>query len=96
MSKFLLKFENTANVGDLIKAYDFEPIPGRTERYVIGRVIRKGDITSDGGSYKGYVIEVVKDTAFPKNAREIVAVPYEVSMFDYDNRVSVVTEEVAA
>lgn len=40
----MLKFENCAEVGQMIKAYDFKPMPGRPGSYLIGRVIAKGPI----------------------------------------------------
>lgn len=83
-----LKFEHTAEVGDVIKAYDFEPMEGRPERYVIGRVVRKGWV--EEAMCKGYVVQVFEDTAFPDDSRSEVLVPFQVSMLEYDTRVTVV------
>ena len=35
-----LKFQNKFKVGDKIKAYDFEPMPDRPDRFVVGSVIK--------------------------------------------------------
>ena len=40
----MLKFENTANVGDMIRAYDFEPMSDRPDSYLVGEVLEKGAI----------------------------------------------------
>jgi len=40
----MLKFENTANVGDTIRAYDFRPMSDRPDSYLEGEVIEKGPI----------------------------------------------------
>lgn len=86
-----LKYENTVEENKLIKAYDFEPMEGRTDRYVVGRVVRKGELKADYQTFKGYEVEVLKDTAFPEGARKTIYVPYETT-FDYDGRVLAVDE----
>ena len=48
----MLKFEGIA-VGTTIKAYDFEPMEGRTDRFVVGKIIG----TRDRHSIKFYAIE---------------------------------------
>lgn len=79
----MLKFEGIP-VGTKIRAYDHEPMEGRTDRYVEGTITELYDY-----EYKGYIVAVEKDTCFKSNPRKEVVVPYEVSFFDYDERVTV-------
>lgn len=81
----MLKFENTANIGDTIKAYDFEPMEGRQERYLVGKVIDKGQSRQNGCS--SYTVKITQQSE--GNVYEIgqtVCVPFECT-FDYDERV---------
>lgn len=77
-------------IGDLIKAFEFEPIPGRDDKYVIGAIDRIEEFA--------YVIKgetIIKDTAFDtarmKEGVEI-RVPFK-TMFDYEGRIVALTEE---
>jgi len=54
----MLKYEGL-QIGQKIKAYDFEPIEGRQEHYVAGRIV---DINPAGIPYSCYVIIVEEDT----------------------------------
>lgn len=76
--------------GDLIKAFEFEPIPGRDDKYVIGAIDR---IEEHCYVIKGETI--IKDTAFDtarmKEGVEI-RVPFK-TMFDYEGRIVALTEE---
>lgn len=94
MSDFLLKYENVAEVGDMIKAYDFKPCSDRKEQYVIGRVKAKGTVNIQGGSFKAYTIEVIEDTVFPAGARQEIYVPMQTG-FDFNERITLVDNEVA-
>ena len=99
----MLKFENTANVGDMIRAYDFEPMPDRPDSYLVGEVIEKGPIyakhhyTDDRKVYMcdGYTV-FVKDSVTGsvehdmQRVGRIMYVPFEMSMTDFDNRVEVI------
>lgn len=92
----MLKFESVAKIGESIKAFDFEPMPGRPDRYVIGPVVYKGEIhrpIHEGGPKvyvgDGYVIECAFDTEGYRIGERIV-VPFEMSLTDFDNRVEVV------
>jgi len=76
-------------VGDLIRAYDFEPITGRPDMYVVGIVKEIGWIRNE---YIGYTIDCVFDSLtreIPKASRvgATVYVPVQTSM-DYDGRVT--------
>jgi len=99
----MLKFENTANVGDKIRAYDFEPMPDRPDSYLVGEVLEKGPIyakphyTADREVYMcdGYTV-FVKDSVTGsvehdmQRVGSIMYVPFEMAMSDFDNRVEVI------
>lgn len=93
----MLKFEALANVGDVIKAYDFKPMAEEMkadypDRFLVGRVVDKGDIVHPEYGvvmYRGYTVEIlVERDGYTKY--ETAYVPFEVSMMEYDERVSVV------
>lgn len=76
-------------VGDLIKAYEFEPIEGREELYLIGAIDR---IEEYGFVIKGETI--IKDTVYNTarmNEGVEIRVPFR-TMFDYEGRVTALTE----
>ena len=99
----MLKFENTANVGDVIKAYDFEPMSDRPDSYLLGEVLEKGPIyakphyTAEREVYMcdGYTV-FVKDSVTGslnhdiERVGRIMYVPFEMAMSDFDGRVEVV------
>ena len=86
----MLKYENLANVGDRIRAYDFL---GRRDSYIEGVVTRKGSIHTPRGvlMYTGYTIAIDVDTLGGREGDEGY-VPFETSL-DYDDRVELVEEE---
>lgn len=80
-------------VGDLIRAYDFEPCPGRADMYVVGIVKEIGWIRNE---YIGYTIDCVYDSydkcstnksATSRVGKEVY-VPVQVMIREYDGRVS--------
>jgi hypothetical protein len=87
----MLKFEKLATVGDVIRAYDFKPMYGRSDCFIEGKVI---SINEDRG-YKAYKVECINDFfdgKFRKGARSSrvgkeVYVPMEVDFMEYDARV---------
>ena len=87
----MLKFEKLATVGDVIRAYDFKPMYGRSDCFIEGKVI---SITEERG-YKAYKVECINDFfdgKFRKGARSSrvgknVYVPMEVDFMEYDARV---------
>ena len=93
----MLKFENTAEVGDMIRAYDFEPIPGRPEFYVTGKVIEKGPIYHAAGRYicDGYTIVCHTDMDDDRRHGETIFVPFQLSLTDFATRIENITREVA-
>jgi hypothetical protein len=90
-NKDMLKFEKIASVGDIIRAYDFKPMYGRSDCFVEGTVEA---ITNETG-YKAYKITCINDFfdgKFRKGVRssrvgKIVFVPMEVSFMEYDGRI---------
>lgn len=96
----MLKFENVAEVGQIIKAFDFQPMPGRPDSYLIGEVIAKGPIfakpNNDREVYMcdGYTVLVTESVSgsemYDKERTGIeMYVPFEMSITDFDGRVEV-------
>lgn len=96
----MLKFENAANVGDVIKAFDFQPMPGRDDSYLVGRVIEKGPMYVEMHGRQvhmcdGYKV-FVKDSNSGSDKYDMdrigteMIVPFEMSITDFDNRVEVI------
>lgn len=90
----MLKYENVANIGDTVKAFDFEPMPDREDAFLIGKVIDKGEFYQDFEGHKvylcdGYTVEVVESPGFEARVGAIMCVPFE-STFDYEGRVTLV------
>lgn len=85
-----LKFEHSVLIGDTIRAYDFEPLPGREDAFVEGIVQE----TSSEFGFKAFVISCLTDSICPVGAHysrvgKSVHVPMETSM-DYDARIKVI------
>jgi len=76
---YIMNYKNKANTGDKIKAFDFQPMEGRDDRYVVGTIINKDDYS--------YTIQVEKDTNAPEGYRIEVIVPFVV-MCDFENRIT--------
>ncbi len=80
----------TVNIGDCIKAYDFQPREDVGERYLVGLVLDKGFMPEVGTH--GYTVEV--RTQSPSNKEDgiyevsqTVYVPFK-TLFDFDGRIS--------
>jgi len=78
----MLKFETTANIGDTIKAFDFEPRKDAPGSYLVGEVV---DRVINGGA-KMYEVMVTESTN-EMRIGTLMYVPYETFM-DFDNRVT--------
>jgi hypothetical protein len=89
----MLKYQNLANVGDRIRAYDFR---GNKEAYIEGKVTAKGEVCDAEGRYifLGYTINIEKDSVQEDFGREgdIGYVPFETTL-DYDDRVELVDDD---
>lgn len=76
--------------GDLIKSFEFEPIPGREDKYVIGAI--------DHIEEHYYVIKgetIIKDTVYGNsrmNENVTVRVPKKTRL-DFDGRIVALTED---
>ena len=85
----MLKFEKTAEIGDVIRAYDFQPMKGMGDCFVEGKVISKN---SEGMGFAAYEILVQKEV-FDGVERETgrvgqkVYVPFQVFFMEHDARV---------
>ena len=83
-----LMFENTADIGDKIRAYDFAPREIRGDCYLEGTVIKKGYIT--GKDYKCYKIKVTKKVfcGTEKSNTKITTayVPFETDMDNFEKK----------
>ena len=86
----MFKHENTAQVGDTIRAYDFRGMPEHIE----GVVVDKGMCPA---GYYAYTIAITKDT-LGKGSRvgDTGYVPFETSFMEYDERVELVKERLTA
>jgi hypothetical protein len=85
----MLKYENLAEVGMVIRGYDFM---GNKEAYIEGRVIAKGEITHPATGmymYDAYTIVVEKDGADFGREGEEAYIPFETSL-EYDGRVELI------
>ena len=84
----MLKYENLAEVGQVIRGYDFR---GNKDAYIEGKVIAKGEVCDVRGRYLflGYTIIVEKDGAEFGREGDEACIPFEVSM-DYDGRVELI------
>lgn len=88
-----LKFENTAKIGDVIKAFDHQPREG-VDCWVIGEVIAKGIVQPEG--YRAYTILVTECSHGQREGADIF-VPFQISPLDYPERVTLlVTAAVMA
>ena len=85
----MLKFEGIA-ISSKIKAYDFEPMPGRGECFVEGVIVDAGIV---GEGYKAYTIKVTRDVFAGEESDERVGeevfVPMQTGFFEFDERVTV-------
>lgn len=85
-------------VGQKIRAYDFEPLAGRAHCYVEGGIVAVRRDGVPGAPYAHYVITVTKDVyagveeTYESHSRlgKMVLVPMESTM-DYEGRVTEVT-----
>ena len=88
----MLKFENVATVGDIIRAYDFKPCAGRDDAFIEG-VVENANCTEPG--FKCFKVTVTADkflkfeTKANKKNRvgQIMFVPFETSFMEFDFRV---------
>jgi len=90
----MLKFEGI-KIGTRIRAYDFEPCPGRPDVFIEGVIIGIYD-----EEYKAYIVSCDYDEteyAYPEEDRysrigDSIRVPMEVSPTEYDGRIVEIKE----
>jgi hypothetical protein len=88
----MLKFENVARVGDIIRAYDFKPCAGRDDAFIEGVVMSANNYEQ---GYKAFKVKVTADkflkfeTKASKNNRVGLEmfVPMETSFMEFDSRI---------
>ena len=88
----MLKFENIAKVGDVIRAYDFKPCAGRDDAFIEG-VVENANCNEPG--FKCFKVTVTADkfekyeTKSNKKNRigQIVFVPHQTSFSECDFRI---------
>lgn len=88
-----MKFENIAEIGQKIRAYDFQPMPSRDDQFIEGVVVDKGwVIHPETGRqfFKGYTISIDADSSEGSDRiGDTGYVPFETS-FDFDARVEII------
>lgn len=86
----MLKFQTLANVGDVIRSYDFQG----NDAHIQGTVIAKGWIKHPvygTDMYMGYTIQIEKDTLGEgSRVGDQGYVPFETGFMEYDSRVELV------
>jgi len=88
----MLKFQNVATVGDIIRAYDFKPMAGRDDAFIEGVVI---DNNNNEQGFKAFKVKVTVDkfhkyetkVTARNRVEQIVFVPFETSFMEFDFRV---------
>lgn len=97
----MLKFESLANIGDVIKAFDFKPMEGRPDMFMTGVITDKGPIYvkrdfGDGvlrEAYHcdGYTVKIIGSDADSKERiGDVGYIPFEVDFMEYDERIEMV------
>ena len=90
----MLKFQNTAQIGDSIRAYDFAPRTGCGDCFLEGTVV---DISKEKG-YAAYKVQVTADSFdgseidVMSRVGSIAYVPLQVSFMEFDGRVVNLTQ----
>tara|TARA_R110002012_G_scaffold192833_1_gene360435 strand:- start:122 stop:397 length:276 start_codon:yes stop_codon:yes gene_type:complete len=85
----MFKYENTAKVGDYIKAHYFRPSPDRRDQFLVGKVIGKYKKTPFG--FAAYEVKLMHRTSGNKR-NEITFVPFETTN-DYEGRITKLSRE---
>jgi len=93
----VLKFQNTASVGDLIKAYDFKPMEGTEDVFMSGVVTAKGPVIDPESGFlvfRGYTIKILGGSeCYKSQIGKTGYIPYEVSIMEYDERVQLIATQ---
>ena len=86
-------FENTAEIGDMIKSIDFKPMADRPTSFIVGKVVEKG-ITANG--FAGFTVQVTKrvwggeeiEADGGLSTKDVIMTPFEMFFGDFDNRIT--------
>lgn len=90
----MLKFTGKFKVTDIIRAYDFEPMEGCPESYIIGEVLETDNFERGFRAYKVRQIRHIVDGKEDKDERGTTAwIPHQVSMLEFDERIQLVCGE---
>jgi len=81
----MLKFENIAEVGDTIKAYDFQPREGLPDYFLVGKVTAKGKTPL---GFAGYTVTVTESPEHDVRVGLEMFVPFGIDFLEWDGRVS--------
>lgn len=77
-----------ANVGDTIRAYEFQPMPGRNDCYHEGVVI---EAAANDHGFVAYKIRCTRHVfdgkECPETVGDTILVPHRVSLMEYEHRV---------
>jgi hypothetical protein len=88
----MLKYAKTARVGDRIRAYDFQPIPGRGACYIEGPVIA----ISDEMGFDAFVVSCEIDKFGGEFSDSRVGckiyVPHQIGITEFEGRVEKIIE----
>lgn len=85
-------FENKVEIGQRVRAFDFQPMEGRRDCYVEGRVT---GISIEHG-FKAFVVRCDVDSLYGSEGvshsrvGQAILVPMEVDFMEYDNRIVVI------
>jgi len=77
----MLKFADIPK-DTLIRAYDFQPMPGRPDKFIEGVII-----SENHDQYAGYRVLVTKDST--GSNRTTVKVPMEIGITEFDDRITI-------
>tara|TARA_Y100000004_G_C8930338_1_gene419628 strand:+ start:1239 stop:1649 length:411 start_codon:yes stop_codon:yes gene_type:complete len=82
-------YSEVANIGDYVKAWNFEPREGRSDSYLIGKVIDKVSHLNGDVPYYHYKVQCVRyaDGGREEYNNEVFYVPFKTT-FDYADRVT--------
>lgn len=88
----MMKFENLAQVGDRIKAFDFQPMRDDEGVWVKGEVVKRHEF---GEMHKEtlipfscYIVKCEESSDNQYKVGEEVFVPYEIDFMEYEERVT--------
>jgi len=79
-------YKNTAKAGDIIKAYHFEPMAGRCDSYLIGRVVSNN--LDKGGYFTVRVITNIVNGTEATEEHQYSNIPHQTMHITEYNRIA--------